>query len=511
MRKIVTYSTLLFSVLSCQTNEIQPAEETVIDKPSQQIASKEAYQQYGVWTTSKAQGKYLDKTGGELAFTASASDGNPVIEVDSRSSNRGQYLDGFGYTLTGGSAELLSKMSASNRSALLNELFNNTGSGNSKNDVIRVSIGGEDLSRTAYTLNDLPSGQTDLPQSKFSLSKDYQKIDILKQIVAINKDIKIIATPWSAPAWMKTQFTLQGASLKADADNNNNQYYFSSYADYFVKYIQQMQAQGIPIFAVTPQNEPLNPYNTPSMLMQGYEQANFIKYHLGPKLRAAGLSTKIIAYDHNPDDQGIQFVQGLFSDAVTKSFIHGTAWHLYSSQETIDRLTNIRNLDPSKGIYFTEQWLKEAPWSDGDLLWHFKYITLGAINNWSKTVMEWNLASDVGTTINTNGGCSDCMGAITLNGNSVTRNVTYYTIAHASRFLGHNAQRLFIKGHSAGSQIQYTALVNDQAPYARVMLIMNDGGSTKNLNLKYIAYDGSVKYAKISVPAQSIQTYVWRQ
>ncbi|WP_407405118.1 glycoside hydrolase family 30 protein [Chryseobacterium sp.] len=505
-----SFPLLIAILISCTTTDLEVKQIENPPKEDNSTLNKVASEQYGVWTTSQTQNKYLAKTSGELSFTNSVSDANPILEVDSRGNNRGQYIDGFGYTLTGGSAELLSKMSQSNRTSLLNEIYNNATASQNKNDVIRVSIGGEDLSRTAYTLNDLPSGQTDLSQSKLSLSKDNQKIAILKEIIAINPNIKIFATPWSAPAWMKTNGNLSGGSLRNDQDTNNNQIYFSSYADYFVKYIQQMKNQGITIYAITPQNEPLNGNNNPSMIMYDYEQANFIRYHLGPKLKAAGLATKIIAYDHNADNNGVNYVKTLFADAVTKSYIHGTAWHLYDNSD-INNLTAIRDQDASKGIYFTEQWLEDKNWDDGSLLWHVNKITIGSLNNWSKTVMEWNLASDPGTTINTPGGCFNCLGALTINGNSVQKNISYYSLAHASRFLGENAQRLFPRAHNAGADINYAALVNDQSPYARIMIITNGNSATKNMNLKYITYDGVVKYAKISVPGNSVQTYVWRQ
>ncbi len=512
---------LLGSILSCSPS-VESEVETLakhVDTINTNRASKTAKEQYGVWTTNESGSKKLAKTTA-INFSGQVS-GRSTIEVDSRSTNRAQYIDGFGYTLTGGSAELIYKLNSTEQSKLLNEFFNNTsveypGMEPIKNDVLRIAIGGEDLSRTAYTYNDLAAGQQDLTLSKFSLSKDLEyKIPILKKIVAINPQIKIIATPWSAPAWMKTNNSLKGGRLKPDSNNNGNQIYYEAYAKYFVKYIQEMKKQGITIYAVTPQNEPLNENNNPSMRMDDWEQVNFIKYHLGPQLRNASLNVKIIGFDHNANNAGVNYAKTLLNDNVLSQYLSGTAWHLYgdgNDASYISNLSTIRNFKQDKGIYFTEQWLDRSSgsWNWGDFIWHIENITVGSLNNWSKTAMEWNLASDPNTSIHTPGGCTNCLGAVTINNNTITRNSTYYSIAHASRFLGDNAQRLLPKPTNV-SGLTYVAFVNDQAPYARVMILVNSSSSRRDLNLKYTNYDGVVKYAPISIEGKNVQTYVWQQ
>ena len=213
------------------------------------------------------------------------------IEVDSTQTF--QSIDGFGYTLTGGSATLINALSAGAKDELLNELFrfDSTFIGVS---YLRISIGASDLSATTFTYDDMPTGQTDVNLQQFSIDKEKQDlIPVLKKIVAINPTIKILGSPWSAPTWMKSNNSFVGGSLKPE--------YYAVYAQYFVKYIQAMKAEGITIDAITPQNEPLHGGNNPSMLMQPAEQADFIKNHLGPAFRAASINTKIILYDHNAD------------------------------------------------------------------------------------------------------------------------------------------------------------------------------------------------------------------
>ena len=505
-------SAIIGSFLSCSpTTESLNDLQTTSSESSSSPMAKTVFVQQGVWTTTESGSKKLNYSN-EIVFSNQGSN-RPTIEVDSRSSNRGQNIDGFGYTLTGGSAELLYKMGASQRTALLNEIFGNSNGTSIKSDVLRIAMGAEDLSRTVYTYNDIPAGQQDFALSKFNFGKDLEyKIPIIKEILKINPNIKIFATPWTAPLWMKTQYQSVGGQLNGYSNSSGNQIYFEVYAKYFVKYIQKMKEQGITIYAVTPQNEPLHDGNNPSMKMESWEQANFIKYHLGPQFDSAGITTKIIGYDHNADNAGLAYASNLLNDSQVTQYLDGTAWHLYGGQgSSIGHLSTIYNMNPKLGIYFTEQWLQNSgSWNGGDFLWHMENITIGALNNWSKTVMEWNLASDPSTSIHTNGGCTNCLGALTINNNAITRNVTYYSIAHASRFLGENARRLFPKNTGVGG-ISYAAFVNEQPPYDRVMLLVNSNNSKVDLNLKYINFDGNVKYSQISIEPRSAQTYVWKQ
>ena len=216
---------------------------------------------------------------------------NPFIDVDSTQTF--QTIDGFGFTLTGGSAYVINKMDANSKASLLNELFGNGSSGIGIS-YLRLSIGSSDLNASVFSYDDMPSGQTDTGLAHFSLGPDTTDlIPILQQIVAINPSIKIIAAPWSAPAWMKDNHSTAGGSLLPA--------YYSVYAKYFVKYIQQMKLKGITIDAITPQNEPLNPNNNPSLVMQAADEGTFIKNFLGPAFQSSGITTKIVVYDHNCD------------------------------------------------------------------------------------------------------------------------------------------------------------------------------------------------------------------
>jgi glucosylceramidase len=209
---------------------------------------------------------------------------SPSIYVDETKAF--QSMDGFGCTLTGGSAMLLQKMKAEERSAILKELFA-TDKNNIGISYLRICVGASDLDDHVFSYDDLPVGQTDLKLTKFSLAEDQKYlIPILKQILAINPNIKILGSPWSPPTWMKTNDNSKGGSLKPE--------FYDVYAQYLVKYVQEMKKEGIKIDALTVQNEPLHPGNNPSLLMPQDEQANFIKKSLGPIFKQAKIDTKTI-------------------------------------------------------------------------------------------------------------------------------------------------------------------------------------------------------------------------
>jgi glucosylceramidase len=333
----------------------------------------------------------------------------------------------------------------------------------------------------------MPAGETDATLAHFSIDREKQDlIPILKKIVALNPSIKILGSPWSAPLWMKTKNSFVGGSLKPE--------YYSAYANYFVKYIQAMKAEGISIDAITPQNEPLHGGNNPSMVMQATEQATFIKDHLGPAFVAAGITTKIIAYDHNADRP--DYPLAILNDPAAKPFVDGSAFHLYGG--SITALTQVHNAHPDKHVYFTEQWVGGPGNFSGDLQWHVENLVIGATRNWSRNVLEWNLAADPGYQPHTPGGCSSCLGALTI-GATVTRNVSYYIIAHGSKFVRPGSVR--IGSNNAGS-IVTVAFKNPAGK--KVLIALNKGTNTESFNIKF-----NGKMVATSLNGGAVGTYVW--
>ncbi|WDT68675.1 glycoside hydrolase family 30 protein [Cloacibacterium sp. TD35] len=402
-------------------------------------------------------------------------------------SEKFQTVDGFGYTLTGGSVEVINQLSPAKKKELLQDIF-----GKSEQSIgvsyLRLSIGASDLNSSVFSYDDVPAGQTDEDLSEFSLAKDQFVIDMLKEILAINPDIKIIGAPWSPPVWMKDNGNSIGGSLKTE--------YYQVYAEYFVKYIQEMKKNGITIDAITPQNEPLHPGNNPSMYMTAEQQRDFIKNNLGPAFRAANIATKIVLYDHNCDKP--EYPITILQDPEAAQYVDGSAFHLYAGD--VSALGTVKNAFPNKNLYFTEQWTGSTGTFAGDFIWHTKNVIIGTMRNWSKIALEWNLANDAQFQPFTPGGCTQCKGAITINSSeSYTKNVAYYIIAHASKFVPQNSQRI------GSTQVGNLSTLAFKTPEGKIALIvLNEGAEVENFNINF---DG--KSVAASLPSNSVATYTF--
>jgi len=413
--------------------------------------------------------------------------GFQTIEVDP--SKKFQQIDGFGFCLTDGSTQLINQMGAEEKSRLLNELFSTQGNSIGIS-YLRVSIGASDLSSHVYSYDDVPAGETDTDLSKFSIAENKKDlIPVLKLILKINPSIKILGSPWSAPVWMKDNNSSLGGSLQ--------QKYYDVYAKYFVKYIRAMKAEGIAIDAITPQNEPLNPKNNPSMYMSAEEERDFIKNSLGPAFANANLSTKILCYDHNADEP--QYPLTILQDAEARKYVNGSAFHLYAGD--IYALTKVHDAFPGKNVYFTEQYTGSGSTFAGDLSWAIQNLIIGASRNWSKNVLEWNLASDPNLEPHTDGGCNTCLGAVTIDGNKITRNQSYYIIAHASKFVRPGSYRIQ-SSETAG--LPNVAFVTPQGE--KVLIVINTSDKKQSFNIKF-----GDKTAATSLNAGAVATYVWNR
>jgi len=477
----VSYNTILVSLaiflMSCQKGS--SAEDNTNPPASDPLKTDVSF-----WLTNGDKSALLKKQNIALNFKT-ATNGNPVITVDTTQSF--QSIDGFGYTLTGGSATLINSLPATQKESLLRELFGSDSSSISVS-YLRISIGASDLSASAFTYNDLPSGQTDPTLQQFSLDKEKADLlPVLKKILAINPSIKILGSPWTAPAWMKSNNSFIGGSLKPE--------YYTVYAQYLVKYIQAMKMEGITIDAITVQNEPLHPGNNPSMYMEAADQAIFIKNHLGPAFKTAGITTGIIIYDHNLDRP--DYPISILNDPDAKKYIAGSAFHLYAG--TIDKMTEVYNAHPDKNVYFTEQWIGGPGNFAEDLKWHISTLIIGATRNWSKNVLEWNLAADPNYNPHTDqGGCSNCMGALTIS-SGFTRNTAYYIIAHASKFVPPGSVR--IQSNVSGS-LNNVAFKTPAGK--KVLIVVNNGSSQQQFNIRF-----NDKMVSASLNSGSAGTFVW--
>jgi glucosylceramidase len=420
-----------------------------------------------------------------LALAAKEGSQN-LITVDDK--QKFQKIDGFGWALTGGSAGHLMGMGQEARSTLLKELFSPEGNGIG-GSYIRLSIGASDLDEEVFSYNDLPKGQVDTLMSRFGLGHDLKAvIPVMKEILAINSDIRIMASPWSPPAWMKTNNAVKGGSLKPE--------FYKAYALYLARYIYDMKRQGITIDAITVQNEPLHPGNTPSLLMLAPDQATFIREHLGPMFKQFGIKTKIVIYDHNADRP--DYPIGILNDSKAKAFIDGSAFHLYGGK--IEALSTVHDAHPDKNIYFTEQWVGAPGNLKKDIAEHVRNLIIGATRNWSKNVIEWNLSSNPELKPHTdNGGCDRCLGAITIDKDNVTRNPAYYIIAHAAKFVRPGSTRIASNDNGVLRNVAFKTSSGNT-----VLIVLNDGkeAASFDVNVKKQSFTATLNPGATA-------TYVW--
>lgn len=437
------------------------------------------------WLTSPA-GNILFQPLAQILRFGNAQNYLPVIEIDTTKTY--QTIDGFGNCLTGGSAMLMHKMNAAARSALLQELFATDGK-NIGLSYLRVSIGASDLDEKVFSYNDLPAGETDVEMSRFNLGYDkLYLVPVLKEILIINPDLKIMASPWSAPVWMKTNNDTRGGSLKPA--------YFDAYARYFVKYIQAMEAEGIDIDAITIQNEPLHPGNNPSMYMTAEDQSRFIKDNLGQAFKQAAVDAKIIVYDHNADRPDYPLT--ILKDPEAAKYVDGSAFHLYAGK--IEALSDVHNAYPNKNLYFTEQWIGAPGKLADDLSWHVKTLIIGGTRNWCRTILEWNMAADKNHNPHTDrGGCDRCLGTITINGNEITRNPAYYILAHAAKFVRPGSVRI------ASDTLSNLPNVAFRTPDGqKVLIVLNEAKTLQSFNIRF-----NGKTVSAGLESGAVATYVW--
>lgn len=453
------------------------------------------------WLTRANQSALLEMQPALMFRTDSSSAANNDIVVDDRV--RFQSVDGFGFALTGGSAQVINAMESVERDKLLFKLFGN-GVGAIGINYLRLSIGASDLNSSVFSYDDVPG---DIELTHFSLAPDMAEgtgvIPLLRQILTINPQIKILASPWSAPAWMKdNNSTIAGSLLPK---------YQDAYARYFVKYIQQMRALGIRIDAITIQNEPDNNGNNPSMVMSDEQEAHFVKSNLGPAFRAAGLDTKVVVWDGTPwTNTRSQVPINILNDAQANPYISGSAFHMYESdgnspENILNIMSQTHSAHPDKEIYFTER----ATYDRGNdfagyLMWHTKNIIIGTMRNWSRVALEWNLASDpefgphiFNPTPQNGPPCVSCQGAVTVSGSEAIINAGFYIVGHASKFVKAGAVRISSEGF-----LPNVAFKNPDG--RNVLIVLNESNQDQKFQIRYHGQS-----APVVLPALSVGTFGW--
>lgn len=402
-----------------------------------------------------------------------------------------QQIDGFGASLTDSSAWLLAKkLTAPRRRQLLEMLFDSRkGIGLS---VLRQPMGSSDFALEDYSYDDLPTGESDSDLKRMSVDHDRGYIiPMLREILAVNPEIKVIASPWSPPGWMKTSHSMIGGTLLASS--------YAPLAAYFVQFVKLYEAAGVPIFAVTPQNEPLNiPGDYPGMGMKAEEQTRFVCENLGPAFRAANLKTKILIFDHNWNS--IAFPDTVLKDSCAAQFVVGTATHCYGGDPAAQ--TGLHDRFPDKGIWLTE--CSGGDWQKGDLLVEQANLIIQTTRNWGKSVVLWNLVLNQlhGPHL---GGCQDCRGVVTIDDSTspaaFVPTVDLTALAHVSKFVRSGAYR--IDSSTEGeSGIEHVAFRN--ADGSIVLLVLNSGMAPVQFN---VAWKG--EFAAYTLDSRAVATFSW--
>lgn len=463
-----------------------------------------------VWMTTVGNGGERLNRRPDVAFTGGASSALTVTVDPSRAY---QEMDGFGASITDSSAVLLGGLPAVQRDEVMRSLFSRDNG--IALSFLRQPMGASDfVAGPHYTYDDVAAGETDYALNHFTIAHDEAQIlPLLRQAIALNPAIKVLATPWSPPAWMKDNQSLVGGRLK------NDDRVYATYAQYFVRFIQAYQAAGVPVDYVTVQNEPQNrhPSGYPGMDMPVADQVRLISL-LGPALEEAGLKTQILGYDHNwathPNDVlpgvppgGDHYAADVLSSGAGE-WVAGTAFHCYYGDPSA--MTALHNRFPDKGIWFTEC---SGSHGAGDstekifadtLKWHSRNVTIGTTRNWAKSVVNWNIALDPNSGPH-NGGCGSCTSVVTVGpGNTVVKNAEYYTLGHMSKFVQPGAVRIASSNYATtgwNGQIMNVAFRNPDGSVVLVAHNENDSARTFAVAMGDMHFD-------YTIPGSALATFV---
>jgi glucosylceramidase len=428
-----------------------------------------------------------------VAFAGGGSSSGPVITVDP--TTQYQQMDGVGGSLTDSSAWLIwNKLSASQQTTLMQQLFSpSAGIGIS---FLRQPMGASDFSASGnYSYDDVPSGQTDPNLANFSIAHDTAYIvPLIKQALSINSNLKVVALPWSPPAWMKTTGTMNGGNM--------NTAYFPTLAQYFVDFVQAYQQQGIPIYALSVQNEPL--YSTtgyPSEYLAATDESTFIASNLAPALSTAGLgSVNIFGYEHNWDNT--TYPETVLGSSAGQ-YVAGTSFHCYAGDPSAQ--STVETAFPAKNIWFTECSGITSSTFPGDLVWNAENLLIGATRNWARSVSLWNLALDQNSGP-INGTCTNCRGVVTIDDSvspsTISFNVEYYVLGHLGKFVVPGAHRINSNTFGAGS-IEDVAFQNPDGSI--VLLVLNSASSSGAFTVSF-----SGQSFNYTLPAGAVATFVWK-
>lgn len=460
------------------------------------IPARAAGETVNIWLTTTNDSRGVNVTRGlqqqaPVAFAAGTGSGGQTITVDENT--RYQTFEGGGASFTDTAAWLMNSsgaLSQATRDDTMRKLFDpDTGIGLG---FLRNPMGSSDLARYGYSYDDMPAGQTDPNLARFSISHDLADVvPLTKQAKQLNPALKIMGTPWSAPAWMKDNDSLDQGWLQAQ--------YYPAYAQYFVKYLQAYAAQGVHVDYVTAQNEPTCCAGYPSMSWNGSGLQYFTKTNLLPALHAAGLDTKVLALDWNWDTYA-GYAQPTVDDARirTDPLFGGMAWHGYGGD--VAEQTTVHDRYPALNAYDTEHsggtWVSDQQAEDMANIVDYT-------RNWGRSVVKWSLAVDQDMGPHS-GGCGTCTGLITVhNGDSrsgqVDYTVEYFDTGHLTKFVKPGAVRIDSNDDAA---VRNVAWRNPDG--SKALVAYNTTAGRQNVRVDW----GGESFG-YDLPAHTSATFTW--
>jgi glucosylceramidase len=401
-----------------------------------------------------------------------------------------QEVLGFGAAMTDSSCYVLSQMTDAERGPLIHDLF---APGALALNVCRTCIGASDYARTVYSFDDSPEPDPEL--KKFSIDHDKAYIlPMLREARKANPELFLFSSPWSPPAWMKPNNSMLGGAMRKQS--------FGPYANYFLKFIEGYEAEGVAIDAVTVQNETdaEQEGRMPACLWAQEQEMDFVKSHLGPVLRKAGSPTKIWVLDHNYSLWGRAIDE--LSDPGAYEYIDGIAWHGYVGEPTA--MTRVHDAFPQKNAYWTEGGpdINQPDYQTDFTKWADTFN--GVLNNWARSITAWNIALDEKGKPNV--GPFSCGGLVTVENGShkVTRSGQYWAFAHYSKHIQRGARVVASNGlgfDGAGGLVSHAAFRN---PDGSFVVVLANTGEQRRAQLVLGA-----KMLEVDLPADSVHTLQW--
>jgi glucosylceramidase len=441
-----------------------------------------------MWLTTADESQKLSPQASQPAAGPASGDESVTIDTNKHF----QKMHGFGAAMTDASAQLLSNLGADKRRAIMAELFGRGPSGLGLS-FTRLTIGASDFSTSDYSYYDTPGNTPDTELRQFSIAPAKRYVlPRMREALAINPDLLVMISPWSAPAWMKTTHSLIKGELVPQ--------YYSAFAKYLARTVQEFGREGVPVSMITIQNEPnFEPDNYPGERVDPPQRAKIIGQYVGPTFKSLGIRAQILDWDHNWDHP--EMPTAVLADPVARQYISGVAWHCYEGE--VEAQSPVHDAYPGKDAWLTEcsggEW---SPKFSEVLGWMTDKLIIGASNNWSRGTLLWNLALDPAHGPHT-GGCSDCRGVVTIDPQSgtITRNVEYYVLGHASRFVLPGAYR--VATTMRGSEVEAAAFLNPDGSRVAI-LYRKSGEGPLTLALDKERYS-------VTLPKGAVATLRWRK